>query len=268
MLGFTFENLDLKNLSQADFMRLRHAIPQHGVVCIKNQSLSVDDLVALTRRIGEPVHLPEALRFNNTYNQYPELARVSNILPDGTLLKSHKAAEYWHSDGDFWQPVRNFLFNLLYSEIVPETGGETGFADLRMAYQGLKESVRKQIQDLKVVVSCDGIPDFRDVPPEDREPDAYHAIRHEHIETGTIGLYFGHTFAEIDGLAREKSDLLIAELVKAIERPENQYMHKWDSGDLLIWDNTSVMHRSMGGYGDSPRLLYRTQAFVEALTDK
>jgi alpha-ketoglutarate-dependent taurine dioxygenase len=54
----------------------------------------------------------------------------------------------------------------------------------------------------------------------------------------------------------------MGQLVAAIENPAIQYMHEWEEGDLLIWDNTSVMHRGMGGYKDYPRLLFRTQAFI------
>ncbi len=265
MLGFTFENVDITKLSPDQFAEIRKAVPYHGVICIKNQELNEDDLVLFTKKLGIPVLLPEALRFNNTKKEYPELARVSNILPDGTLIKSHKAAEYWHSDGDFWQPGQNYIFNLLYSQVVPAVGGETGFADLRMAYESLSSELKERIEDLEVIVCCDEIPDFKDTKPEDRQPDAYHRIKHVHAETQMTGLYIGHTLAKIKDLPQAESEEIIRQLVKEIERPANQYMHKWSAGDVLIWDNTSVMHRSMGGYGDSPRLLFRTQAFMSPL---
>lgn len=262
-----FENIDLQNLGEEDFRQIRKAVPEYGVVCLKKQNLSARDLVTLTKRFGTPVLLPEGLRFNNTEDEYPELARVSNILPDGSLLNDHKAAEYWHSDGDFWQPGSNYLFNLLYSLKVPEQGGGTGFSDLRLAYATLQDTVKRRIKDLKVIVSCDEIPDFKDTPVEQREPDAIHSITHRHVETGRIGLYFGHTLARINNLSKHESDEIISSLVDAIERPENQYIHQWQTGDLLIWDNTSVMHRSMGGYGNCPRLLYRTQAFIQPMIE-
>jgi taurine dioxygenase len=262
-----FDNYDLNSLSDDDFWRIRKAVPKHGVICLRNQNLSADDLVALTKRFGEPVLLPEGLRFNNTEAEYPELARVSNILPDGSLITDHNAAEYWHSDGDFWQPGSNFLFNLLYSVKVPEQGGATGFADLRLAYTSLSDTVKRRIKHLKVIVSCDEIPDFKNTPAEQREPDAIHSITHQHVETGRTGLYFGHTLATIKNLPKPESDEIVRSLVDAIERPENQYVHDWQKGDLLIWDNTSVMHRSMGGYGNHPRLLYRSQAFIRPLVE-
>ena len=262
MLGYTLDSIDLKNLSETDFITLRKAIPDHGVVLIKRQDLNLDQLVGLTKRFGEPVLLPEGLRFNNTYQSYPELARVSNILPDGKLLQNHKAAEYWHSDGDFWQPGRNYLFNLLYSEIVPKEGGQTGFVDLRQAYDKLSSEIKEEIQELSVVVCCDDIPDFKDAKEEERQPDAYHRVKHVHPETGKVGLYFGHTKATIANIPQKDSERIVGEIVKAIEQTDIQYIHNWEPGDILIWDNTSVMHRGMGGYHNYPRVLYRTQAFI------
>lgn len=265
MLGFTFENLDLKNLTLDQFTEIRKLIPLHGVVCIKNQDLSIKELIKLTKQFGTPVLLPEALRFNNTQKEYPELARVSNILPDGTLLKDHTAAEYWHNDGDFWQPGRNYIFNFGYSLIVPEVGGHTGFVDLKTIYKALSPELKKTIENLEVVVSCDEIPDFKDIKKEDREPDAYHRIKHVHLETKEVGVYIGHLFAKIKDLPQAESDDIISQLAKEIENPAHLYVHEWEVGDLLIWDNTSVMHRGMGGYKDFKRLLYRTQAFMKPL---
>jgi alpha-ketoglutarate-dependent taurine dioxygenase len=265
MLGFTFENVDLKNLTLDQFTEIRQSIPLHGVICIKNQNLSEEELIELTKQFGTPILLPEALRFNNTIKKYPELARVSNILPDGTLLKNHTAAEYWHSDGDFWQPGKNYIFNFGYSLIVPEVGGYTGFVDLRLAYDSLSAELKETIENLEVVVSCDEIPDFKNIKKEDRQPDAAHRIKHEHPETKKTGLYIGHLFAKIKDLPQDESDHIISQLAKEIENQAHQYIHKWTVGDLLIWDNTSVMHRGMGGYKDYKRLLYRTQAFMKPL---
>ena len=265
MLGFAFENIDIKNLTQDQFADIRKAIPLHGVITIKNQNLNEEELIHFTKQFGSPVLLPGALRFNNIKKEYPELARVSNILPDGTLLKDHKAAEYWHSDGDFWQPGQNYIFNFGYSLIVPEVGGDTGFVDLRVAYNSLSDALKKKIENLEVIVSCDEIPDFKDIKPEDRQPDACHRIKHEHQETKQTGLYIGHLFAKIKGLPQAESERIIRQLAQEIENTSNQYIHKWTVGDLLIWDNTSVMHRGMGGYGNFKRLLYRTQAFMKPL---
>lgn len=265
MLGYSFDNLDIKDICEDDFAELRKAVPTHGVICIKNQNLTIDALIALTRKFGEPVLLPEGLRFNNTIPDYPELARVSNLSPDGTLIKKHQAAEYWHVDGDFWQPGQNYIYNFLYSVKVPERGGKTGFIDMRKAYQALTGELKKEIENLSFLSSCKDIPDFKVASPEEYLPDAYHKIKHKHIETELESIYINYPTTQLLGKTAEESAKVLADLFEIIEAPEHGYEHDWQVGDLLIWDNTSVMHRSLGGYYDSPRLLYRTQAFMQPL---
>jgi taurine dioxygenase len=262
---YTIRGEDLRKMSDERFEELKtELVPKHGVILLKNQfNLTKDEIMAITERFGQPVYLPESLRFNNTYKEYPALARISNVLPDGTLLEQHKGAEYWHSDGDFWGPRRNYIFNFLYAETVPPVGGGTGLVDLRRAYRRLDNITQEEIKDLQVIVKCEDIPDFKGAPKEYLQPDAYHNIRHEHIVTGTVGLYIGTVQAKIYNLPQKESDRIMAKLVDAITNPDDQLVHQWEAGDMLIWDNTSTMHRSMGGYFDHPRILYRTQAFMD-----
>lgn len=261
---YTIAGEDLRTMSSDRVTELKEVlIPKHGVILLKNQThLSMDDMMTITHRFGTPVNLPESLRFNNTYDAYPALARISNIKPDGTLIKSHKGAEYWHSDGDFWGPRRNYVFNFLYAEVVPPVGGQTGLVDLRRAYHRLDDTTKQEINDLEIVVKCSDIPDFKGASDTFMQPDAYHKIRHEHIVTGTVGLYIGSKDSTIHGVSQTESDRLMAKLYAAIADPSDQLIHQWEAGDMLIWDNTSTMHRSMGGYMDHPRVLYRTQAFM------
>lgn len=254
---------DCNAMNEDDFLNLRKQIPQKGVVVVKNQSFDVKQLVEFTKRFGEPVLLPEGLRFNNVVKEYPEIARVSNILPNGELINQHSAAEYWHNDGNFWQPGDNYIFNFLYSEIAPPVGGQTGFVDLRLAYQSLSDDVKARIEELNIMVACKNIPDFKNASPEELKPDAYHAIKHTHVETQAVGLYFGNANAVIDGVSESEAKEIMGYLLESVENPDFQYVHQYEPGDLLIWDNTTVMHRGMGGYMNHPRLLFRTQAFIK-----
>ncbi len=258
-----FENIDVKNLTQEEFEEIRKAVPQNGVILIKNQHLSLNELIAWTKRFGEPIELPDGLRFNNFHKEYPEVTRISNILPNGELLQNYSGAEYWHSDGDFWQAPKNYVFSCLYAEKVPPTGGETGFADLRLAYNNLSQELKDKIKNLRVWVSPKNIPDFEGAKESELPPDAYHNIAYLHPETKLLCLYFGCTASDIEGLNREDGQKLLKELMAEVEKNEHVYAHKWSPNDLLMWDNTSTMHRSLGGYGNYPRLMYRTQAYAD-----
>ncbi|MCC2645768.1 MAG: hypothetical protein K0R94_1546, partial [Burkholderiales bacterium] len=74
-------------------------------------------------------------------------------------------------------------------------------------------------------------------------------------------LYMGGiNIAHIVGLDITKSEQIKTKIVNYLTREDNCYIHKWEPGDLVIWDNMLVYHRSMGGYANEKRLLYRTQA--------
>ena len=151
----------------------------------------------------------------------------------------------------------------MYAEKVPPKGGETGFADLRLAYNGLSQELKDKIKNLRVWVSPKNIPDFEGAKESELPPDAYHNIAYLHPETKQLCLYFGCTASDIEGLSREEGQALLKELMAEVEKNEYVYAHKWSPNDLLMWDNTSTMHRSLGGYGNYPRLMYRTQAYAK-----
>ncbi len=262
MLGNIISDIHLNELNETEISSIKTEVTKHGVICIKDQKLSVPEMVSVTKQFGQPVLLPEGLRFNNTQDEFPELARVSNILPNGEVIKNHTAAEYWHVDGDFWSNGKNYIFNFLHAVIVPETGGETGFVDSRAVYQALSDEMKERIQDLQFLSSCADIPDFKHAKKEELLPDAYHNLTYRHPETNLLSLYVNYFGTRIPALPSDESQELLKQLEAVVERSEFQYIHRWSPGDILIWDNTSVMHRSMGGYQEHKRLLYRTQAFM------
>ena len=89
-------------------------------------------------------------------------------------------------------------------------------------------------------------------------PDVDHPIVRRHPVNGRPCLYVteGHTSA-IVGLSPEDSDALLATLSEHVTRPEFQYRHHWQAGDMVIWDNCAVQHLAIFDYGDVPRRLHR-----------
>lgn len=82
-----------------------------------------------------------------------------------------------------------------------------------------------------------------------------------HPVNGELALYFGGEGAStIEELEGQTSAQMISDLLGRLQGEGNMYVHEWEEGDVLVWDNLSVFHRSMGGYGNHERLLYRGQA--------
>ncbi len=128
-------------------------------------------------------------------------------------------------------------------------------------------SLREKIRDKSVAVSVRCIPDFVDATEEEmlQYPDAEHAIEHFHPETRRKSIYMGNVCCTVLGMDGNESKKLLNEIVDVVVQPHNVYIHEWKKGDLVIWDNISVMHRGMGGYGDYRRVLFRTQAIAQPL---
>eukprot|EP00043_Microstomoeca_roanoka_P008991 m.86053 g.86053 ORF g.86053 m.86053 type:complete len:282 (+) comp14449_c0_seq2:355-1200(+) len=261
-IGHVLTGLDLKTLDADGLERVRQAVLKYSVVVVPQQELNEADLARLAETFGLPVDLPSEFAFGHQLKQQPRVTVVSNIRPDGSIIHDNHAAEYWHNDGDFWQHPRDYVMNFLYSVIVPEEGGDTGFADTVLALETMDPDLRAEVEGLELQVDVRRIPDFMCLPDaEQRFPVVRHQIVNEHAETKVKSLYLSGENCCIVGKSQDECKHLVDRLFKHMESSRHLYHHKWTKGDLLIWDNKTCMHRSMGGYGDHPRKLYRTQCF-------
>ena len=131
------------------------------------------------------------------------------------------------------------------------------------AYDSLPESLKKRIDGLKAEHAYGGRArkGFELLEPEDqRLPPAVHPVVRTHEETGRKSLYANPThILRIQGLADTESDKLIAELTDHMVATPAQYRHKWQVGDIVIWDNRCALHSATGGYPiEEPRIHWRT----------
>ncbi|KAM3144693.1 hypothetical protein pb186bvf_003300 [Paramecium bursaria] len=237
-----------------EFYGLIGLVFQHGVICVKDQQLDLSDELLPCNVIK----LPAQFAFNNVQPDLPQISRIGNIKPDGTLVPGVKNAEYWHQDGDFWGFPKSFLLNWLLSKEIPEQGGETGFLDLLGGYEQLDQEFQEKLEGGYFDISVRDIDDFQNPNPADFGlPDS---VRHQAVYSHPIlqkkHLYVGSIFNTLHLKNGEK--IATKTMIQEIENNKKlSYYHKYQKGDLLIWDNTTTMHRSMGGFFDKPRLLYR-----------
>ncbi|MDC0534239.1 TauD/TfdA family dioxygenase [Francisellaceae bacterium] len=261
-MGRVITDVDLANLDAAGAEKIKQAVSECGAVNVKGPNLLPDQLDAMTSKIGDIVTLPEGLAFDNQVQGLETVVRISNIRKDGTLIKSHKGAEYWHQDGDFRPGKGIYVWNLLHSHTVPSQGGETGFLDAQRVLQIIPKWLNDFFASHKSKLIPSKIPDF-DKETASKISEVLHNCIQKHPVTNAESLYLGSiSVTEMDGIPNALWKEILAYLMECFDKEENRYIHKWESGDTLIWDNTLVYHRSMGGYGDEPRLLYRTQAMM------
>ena len=201
---------------------------------------------------------------------YPEILLISNIRNErGEHIGLADAGFTWHSDTSYRR--RPSRCSLLYAKEVPQRDGQplgdTVFANAIAAYEALPESMKQRLDGLKAIHRYSARRRVADSPrPKltqaqlDETPDIAHPIVRTHPYTGRKSLYV--TAGECVGIENMPDDEavdLIAELDAHCVRPEFLYRHKWQVGDLLMWDNTSSMHLAICDYAlPERRLMHRT----------
>jgi taurine dioxygenase len=201
----------------------------------------------------------------------PEVFVLSNIVEDGRPIGAADAAQYWHSDLSYTDhPSR---VSLLYAIEVPRDQdgravGDTEFAAANMAYRELDDRTKERIQGLwafhdarkakKGKSSHFSKPLAGDVAA--RLAQVRHPVVRTHPFTGVRCLYVNEGFTtHIDGLGQEESDELLHHLFAHMTRRDFVYTHKWEVGDLVIWDNCLTIHQGIPNYGPNQRrLMHRT----------
>jgi alpha-ketoglutarate-dependent taurine dioxygenase len=152
---------------------------------------------------------------------------------------------YWHTDKSYHEIPS--LATLLHAVVLPPSGGDTQFANTRMAYDALPEHRKREIADLWVVHSWEvsrrntknkpaTAEEIRDRPP------VRHPLVRTHPDTGDKTLY------------------MLQNLLEHTEQPQFIYTHKWLPGDLVMWDNRCLLHRAVANFDMDahPRVLHRT----------
>lgn len=262
-------------LTEAGFAALHRAWLDHGgLLVLRDQKLTPDQQVGFARRFG-PL-FGEADQFQDSVQRYllpgqPALYRVSNKVKDGVPQGRARAGDYWHSDVSF--RARPAAASLLYAIELPEVGGDTLFADMCRAYEALPAAMKARLEgleavhDFAVAARSSGTYDpvqlaARDFDGQNR---AVHPVVISHPETGRKALFVNPGFtAAVVGLAPEASAALLAELHAHATRPEFVYRHRWRLGDLVIWDNRSLMHHAVVDYeGRGTRYLHRATVIAE-----
>ena len=249
-------------LDDEEFAIVREALDRHGVIVLRNQKLTPEQQVAFTRRFGEPEFNFNAARFG--IDGSPEIYLISNIVEFGAPIGTRRAGETWHTDMSYAE--RPAGATMLYAVEVPVlhglTLGDTCFANAAAAWDALPCDMQDEIRDLRGIFDFCGRKRSSPVSAEDiaQYPPVEHPIVRTHPRTGRKSLYIARDDCTgVVGKDEETSRGLIEALADHIVRTEFIYQHRWQVGDVVVWDNCTVQHRAIQDY-DLPqrRLLWRT----------
>lgn len=263
-LGAEIRGLDLRAIDRETFEAIRTAWHRHLVVVFRDQDLG-DDLSRFSRRFGELDPAPVDTQGMPSIPEHPEIAVISNIIEDGEPIDALGAYEAaWHTDMSYRAEPPSA--SLLYALEIPEEGGDTGFANMYLAWEKLPAALRDRAKGraIKHDASHDSAGQLRrgfGVPANPGEaPGARHPIIRTHPATGREALFLGRRRnAYVDGLGLEASESLLDALWAFATRPEFTWRHQWAPGDLVVWDNRCTLHRRDAFDADARRLMLRTQ---------
>jgi len=252
------------DVSRALLIQFVSLLHRYRMLIVPELDLDPTDLVAFSRRFG-PLEIHS--RFENTLPTHREVFCVGNVEREGMKASFSRGVEQWHADSSYRDLPSDA--SLFYGEIVPPEGGDTLFADATAAYRALDPETRQQIDGLHAVHSLETLrlwgqrknPDRPLQPSQYREfPPARQPLVRVHPVTGAKSLYVcPAVISHVEGLSEADGMALIERLAAHATQPRFVYRHRWQKGDLVMWDNRAVLHTaSLFDHVRYERLMFRT----------
>jgi taurine dioxygenase len=249
-IGAEILGVDVRKLDDAGFAQIYRAWLDANVVVVPGQELAIPDFLHYSRRFGIVVPHPSK---STRHPDYPEITQlgVNKFDAAGKLDMAiyQRGAEGWHTDGAYDQEP--FKATQLYALAVPSRGGNTMFASMYAAYDGLPQLLKEKLEGRIGAFTYGGRRKATALlNAEDRDwTPVFHPIVRTHPETGRKALYFDPgKILRIEGLEPAESDAVIDELTARMIQPDGEYHHQWRKGDIVIWDNRCSYHKAAGDY--------------------
>jgi taurine dioxygenase len=267
-LGAEVADVDLSRpLPQADIDAIEATWRERLVVVFHGQKLSDPQLIAFSRNFGEldpPGPNPYGEPFNK---EHPELNVISNVVENGKPVGNLGDGEaVWHADMTYVDvPPKAALLHAL--EVPPpEAGGNTYFADMFAAYESLPADLKKAVEG-KIAVhdasrNSAGMlrKGYKDVTDVRETVGARHPLVRTDAKTARKALFLGRRpNAYVLGLSVAESEALLDALWAHATQPRFAMCHEWKVGDVLMWNNLSVLHRRDPFDPKTRRVMHRSQ---------
>jgi taurine dioxygenase len=253
-IGVEIGGIDLRNpLSSAMREHIRALFVAHKVLFFRDQRMERQHQLSFASNFG-PV---EAYDSGLNVEGYREIVRIDNGLGIPKI-----PTNTWHTDASFME--KPSMGAVLRAIEVPDVGGDTLFADMAAAYDGLPEAIKKEIDGLVAMHDGRKAPEEKDYDAEwyrshtSKFPRAEHPVVMTHPESGRKILYVNTRYTtEIKGLPKKAGDELLAYLCSKAAVPEYQVRFKWRVGSVAFWDNRSTQHYASADYGNAVRRMER-----------
>ncbi len=261
-IGAEMRGLDMtKPLSPEDVEAINEAFLKHIVIVFRGQKLSQEDLLRVTAYFGPVGHMRRPPKyFPPGFDKIlPNIMLITNIrengepigaLPDGEMMFHHDMIHSANPDAA----------TMLYSVEIPSWGGDTLFASGYAAYDTMDPALRNKLEGRKArhfynygsVVKGDG-------KGTEAFGESWHPFFRTHDQTGKKAVYVNRLMTVgIEGMSDEEAQPILDQVFDHCEKEEFVYAHKWQVGDILLWDNRCSTHARTDFPADQRRLMLRT----------
>ena len=231
------------------YAAVRAAFEEHSVLVFRGQPITDELQVAYSERFGplevaKAASLGEGTPFSILTNIDPATGTL--VPPDHKEALRSRANRLWHTDSSFKAPPA--LASVLSARIIPPLGGETEFTSMRNAWTRLPDAMRTKLAN-----SCawhDYAHSRGKIAPQlasEREratmPPVCWRMRWVNPVNGRASLYVASHTCGIEGMEKDAALALVDQLIADATRPEFTYLHRWQAGDVVMWDNRATLHR-------------------------
>jgi len=265
-IGAEINGMSLDSVSDESAAWIMQKLAEHAVLVFHEQHLDAGQIAALGRKLGVPK--PHIL-LKYRVPEHPDVSMLTNVDADGKVdAFGVTRAAVWHSDMTYREQLP--LLAMLHSLQVPSQKGGTMFCDMRAAYDSLPEKTREKLGKLTAIHGAATGPQGHrrgkvgaDPAHEPGNNEARHPAIRIHPISGRRVLFVNpmHTVG-FEGMPEDEGVRLIEELAEHSVKDEFVYYHQWRKGDVVMWDETSTMHKNAGDYNPSePRVFMRTIVF-------
>jgi taurine dioxygenase len=255
-IGAEVSGVDLtRPLAPADKAALRQALLDWKVLFFRGQDITTEQHLEFARNFGALETHP----FAPCKPGYPEVMAITHD------RDSRGRENTWHSDVT-WR-LEPSLGSVLRAIEVPPVGGDTLFADMYAAYEGLSDTVKAEIDGAMAVhdfthfragMRRRGVSEAEIEAFDAAFPNPTHPVVRTHPETGRKALYVNAAFTvAIVGMEKARSDKLLKHLYAQAAIPEHQCRFRWEANSIAFWDNRASQHYAASDYWPAVRRMER-----------
>jgi alpha-ketoglutarate-dependent taurine dioxygenase len=263
--GVVIDGVELsQTMTPAVLDRILAAFREHHIVVFRGQTLSREQQFAFAANFGEVEHSSKHPPENK---RYAVAHVISNLDGNGNPVdrSASPVSNYrWHTDKSYFRVPP--MLTMLRAVEVPPDGGDTEFANTAMAYAALSDAVKRRLTGLCVVFYwgagqvSGGMASPGPGPGAQTREMVDHPLVRTHPDTGAKALYLGNHASHILGQPIAEGRALLDELLAHATQRRFVYAHRWQVGDLVMWDNRCLLHRAVANFelGKHRRILHRT----------